>query len=55
LAIVFHNQARVYQNRYFASITSNRFAITFAPADNLAMVNSSWENSPRNALLRLQD
>jgi len=38
------------------SITSNRFAITlFAPADNLAMVDPLWENSPRNALLRLLD
>lgn len=38
------------------SITSNHFAITlFAPVDNLAVVHPSWENSPRNALLRLRD
>lgn len=38
------------------SITSNHFAITlFAPVDNLSVVNPSWENSPRNALLRLRD
>lgn len=58
--LIFYNReargAYIKASTLRLSITSNRFAITlFAPADNLAVVNLSWENSPRNALLRLLD
>lgn len=48
---VFSNQAAHISKRLLSShlsITSNRFVITLSgQADNLAAVNSTWENTPR--------